>query len=143
MPGFDYRGSLIAHVTIVTRLRQPFFVDQRLAETCLQALSESTQRYEATLYAYCLMPDHLHCLLGVGEDSTLKQLVHHFKTISSFRLKQLSGQSPWQTSYHDRLLRKEDDIEDAQAYIWGNPVTAGLADSWEAYPYSGPREAFD
>jgi REP element-mobilizing transposase RayT len=101
MPGFDYRGSLVAHVTIVTRLRQHIFTDDNLAQKCLDALNESAQRFDATLHAYCLMPDHLHLLVYVDAEATLKQFVHHFKTISSFRIKQETGQSPWQTSYHE------------------------------------------
>jgi REP element-mobilizing transposase RayT len=142
MPGFDYRGGLTAHVTLVTRLRQPLFNDESLAQICLQALDESSQRFETVFYAYCLMPDHLHLLVGVDYDATLKQFVHHFKTMSSFRLKQLTGSSPWQTSYHDRVLRREEDIATAQAYVWHNPVQEGLAETWDEYPYSGPREAF-
>jgi REP element-mobilizing transposase RayT len=140
MPGFDYRGSLVAHVTIVTRLRQHIFTDDNLAQKCLDALNESAQRFDATLHAYCLMPDHLHLLVYVDAEATLKQFVHHFKTISSFRIKQETGRSPWQTSYHDRILRREDNISEVQAYIWNNPVEEGLAETWDAYPYSGPRE---
>jgi putative transposase len=143
MPGFDYRGGLTAHVTLVTRLRQPLFADDNVAQTCLQALTESVQRLDATLYAYCLMPDHLHLLIGLNPDATLKQFMHHFKTISSYRLKQLTGGSPWQTSYYDRVLRREETIGEVQAYVWHNPVKEGLAETWDAYPYSGPREAFE
>jgi REP element-mobilizing transposase RayT len=140
MPSFDYRGGLVAHVTIVTRLRQPLFTDDNLAQKCLQALMESARRFDAQLYAYCLMPDHLHLLVDIGANATLKEFVHHFKTVSSFRLKQATGQSPWQTSYHDRVLRRDEDTETVQAYVWENPVKAGLAEAWDAYPYSGPRE---
>ena len=142
MPGFDYRGGLTAHVTVVTRLRQPLFTDGALAQTCLRALAESSERFDATLYAYCLMPDHLHLLVGVDQDATLKQFMHQFKTVSAFRLKQATGSPPWQTSYYDRVLRREEDIESAQTYIWHNPVKEGLAETWDEYPYSGPREAF-
>jgi putative transposase len=88
------------------------------------------------------MPDHLHLLVGLDHDVTLKQFMHHFKTISAFRLKQATGSSPWQTSYYDRVLRREEDIAAAQAYVSHNPVMAGLGEDWEEYPYSGPREAF-
>jgi putative transposase len=142
MPEFDYRGGLTAHVTVVTRLRQPLFTDDRLAEVCLLALAESSERFDVSLYAYCLMPDHLHLLVGLDANTTLKQFMHHFKTVSAFRLKQVTGTSPWQTSYYDRVLRREEDIAAAQAYVWHNPVMEGLAEEWEDYPYSGPREAF-
>jgi REP element-mobilizing transposase RayT len=89
------------------------------------------------------MPDHLHVLVGLDADTTLKQFVHHFKTISSFRLKQETGQAPWQTSYYDRVLRQEEGIADVQAYIWSNPVKAGLAEDWGNYPYSGPKDALE
>jgi REP element-mobilizing transposase RayT len=84
------------------------------------------------------MPDHFHVLVEVAQGQSLEDFVKHFKQKSGFRLKRLIGKPIWQISYYDRILRKEGAVVDVAAYIWDNPVTAGLvSDPWE-YPWSGP-----
>ena len=85
--------------------------------------------------------DHLH-LLAVGQrpESNLKEFAHHFKTVSGFRYKRLTGRHLWQISYHDRVLRREEDLEAVADYIWCNPVRAGLAPDAASYAFSNaPR----
>jgi hypothetical protein len=43
----------------------------------------------------------------------------------------------WQPSYHDHIVRGDDDLEATIDYILGNPVVAGLAEDAYAYPFTG------
>jgi REP element-mobilizing transposase RayT len=136
----DYLGPLAAHVILVTRLRKPLFSQPNLASECIDALERSTKKFSATVHAYCIMPDHAHVLVEVPEDVSLQQFVHHFKTISSYQLKRLTGEPHWQISYYDHILRREEALGDLAAYIWANPVKAGLVQEAQEYPWSGPAE---
>jgi hypothetical protein len=69
----------------------------------------------------------------------LRGFAHHFKTLTGFRYKKAIGRSLWQISYHDRVLRRDEEIHDVAAYIWHNPVRAGLVSDAAAYAFSGPR----
>jgi putative transposase len=143
IPEFDYRGPLIGHLVTVTRLCRPLFTDATVTKVCTTALEEASSKFNATIWAYCLMPDHAHILVKVAEGESLSEFMRHFKQISSFRAKRLTGGSLWQISYYDRLLRKPEAILDVARYIWENPVRAGLVENRLDYPHSGPREAME
>ena len=41
----------------------------------------------------------------------------------------------WQPGSFDRLLRREESLEEKWNYIRENPVRAGLVKNWEEWPY--------
>jgi len=49
----------------------------------------------------------------------------------------------WQISYHDHVLRRNQDLLAAARYIWDNPVRAGLVQSRTEYRFSGPRSMLE
>jgi REP element-mobilizing transposase RayT len=140
LKNFDYEGPLAAHLVFVTRGRRGVFKDQSAATICLSALEQAAEKHRATIHAYCVMPNHVHALVDIPAEVKLGAVVRLFKTLSGFRLKQLTGSEVWQTSYYDHVLRRDEDILDVARYIWDNPVEDGLVASYLDYPFSGPRE---
>jgi putative transposase len=106
---------------------------------CLEKLREAAARNGFEVVAYCFMPDHLHLLVRTVENADLVAFMRRFKQLSGYAYRRLTGDSEvlWQTSYHDHVLRQEEDVYAAARYIWGNPVRAGLLQSAGAYPHSG------
>ena len=135
---FDYTGTYAYFLTLVTRARHRSFISSAIVDMALSALEESLSRHKFTLYAYCFMPDHAHLLVAGDAASDLRGFVHHFKTLTGFRYKKMTGRPLWQISYWDRVLRRDEDLHDVASYIWNNPVRAGLVDNSLAYPFSGP-----
>ena len=109
---FDYIGPLAAHIVCVTRERIHLFSDERLASTTVEALVEAGTKLNAHLHAYCVMPDHVHVLVELGDGVSLEAFANRFKQLSGFRLKQATGNSAWQTSYWDHVLRSEEALTD-------------------------------
>ena len=108
-----------------------------MAEYCL---IEAARKYGFRLLAYCFMPDHLHALaLAEDAESDAGELVRIFKQRSSYHAKRLLGDELWQISYHDRIMRCDEDLYDVAAYIWNNPVRAGLVADFRRFGRSGPR----
>lgn len=140
LKGFDYRGPLTAFLTFVTRGRAPIFEDEKLAQIALENLEGACAKFKAVVHAFCFMPDHAHILVSVPEGASLKEFVRAYKQASGFALKQLMGAEAWQVSYYDRVLRREEALEDVASYIWNNPVEAGLVAKATEYAWSGPRE---
>ena len=65
--GFDYSDA--GHVYFVmtcARAGTAPFVDERLAQIIVDALEWLRSERGVRLYAYCLMPDHLHVLMQLG-----------------------------------------------------------------------------
>lgn len=140
---FDYIGPVAGHLTFVTRGRFPVFEQPALADLCDQAIVESSQTIGAEIIAYCVMPDHVHILVGVPEAISLERFAKHFKQLSGFRVKKETQRPAWQISYFDHLLRKEESVFDVASYIWENPMKEGLATEPADYPYSGPRHLLE
>ena len=136
---FDYRGPLTAHLVMVTRNREPIFSDTESAQIALEKLSTTCAKFEATLHAYCFMPDHAHLLVSVDEGVSLPEFVRMFKQTSGFALKRKLGHEAWQISYYDHVLRREEAMEDVANYIWCNSVAGGLVKSTTDYSLSGRR----
>ena len=80
--------------------------------------------------AYVVMPDHLHWLVQL-KDEHLSRVVARIKTLSAARIPALH----WQRGFHDRAMRREDDLRKAARYIIANPLRAGLVESVGDYPH--------
>jgi putative transposase len=139
LKNFGYVGPFGYSLSLVTRGRAPTFSDARVVQAVSDCLALSCGRYGFSLQAYCFMPDHLHLLVSGQDDSSLTDFVHHFKQLSGHRYRREHGAPLWQISYHDHVLRTDEDLLALARYIWDNPVRAGLAQHRSEYPFSGPR----
>jgi REP element-mobilizing transposase RayT len=94
------------------------------------------QRYR--LIAWCLMPNHVHALVEMGETWPLASIVHSWKSFTSHRANQILGRSGdfWFREYFDRFIRDEQHFANAVVYIEQNPVKARLAGSPEGWRWS-------
>ena len=140
---FGYVGPFAYGLSLVTRARAARFTDSCIVQAVLDCLALSCARYGFSLHAYCFMPDHLHLLVSGRDESSLPAFVHHFKQLSGHRYKREHGAPLWQISYHDHVLRTDEDVLALARYIWDNPVRAGLAQDRSEYPFSGPRSVME
>lgn len=91
-------------------------------------------RHQARIYAYVLMPEHIHLVINEPPKILLAQFLKSFKQSTSRALKGTRDQF-WQTRYFDRNISGEDMSEVIQ-YIHRNPVKRGLCPRPEDYPWS-------
>jgi REP element-mobilizing transposase RayT len=138
LPGFNYVGAYGYFVTINSHQRQSVFSGAPGVE-CIDTLVKTAEDAGFDLMAYCLMPDHLHLLCtGRTEGAQLGPFVKLFKQVTGFQYKKATGRQLWQRGYYDHVLRSDEDAHDIAAYIWYNPVRAGLVSEPGAYSFSGP-----
>lgn len=104
-----------------------------------------TRRNPRCLDAYCLMPDHAHCIVQIRTHRTgIVDVVREFKSCTTRVWWKHGGQGQmWQRSFHDHGLRTMRDYEEELAYGCANPVRAGLVAEWAAYPLTGGRALVD
>jgi len=141
LQSFDYTGPFAYSITINTDDGRSYFSDPRFVRFCIKTLHEKAATNGFEVLAYCFMPNHIHLLVvGLTETSCLKPFMQQFKQITGYAFRQERGVSLWHRSYHERVLRREESMESVAAYIWANPVQAGLVKNPEDYPYSGPTE---
>lgn len=117
-------------VTTVTRERQAVFADFAAARLLVSVLRAESALGSCTTLAFVVMPDHLHWLLQL-EQGLLSALVGRVKSISAKRL----GRPIWQAGFHDRALRREEDLQATARYLVANPLRAGLVTRVGLYPH--------
>src|SRR6266436_9344672 len=91
------------------------------------------ERYK--LFAWTIMPNHVHALVEQIVGFPLGDIVHAWKSFTAKKAnKQLARTGVfWEPDYFDRYIRDRAHFEAAVHYIHENPVKAGLvarADDW-------------
>jgi REP element-mobilizing transposase RayT len=124
------RFSCPGHIYLITtntRNRAPIFEDFPLGRLLVQELRRAEQQGLVSSLAWVVMPDHLHWLFEL-KAGTLIGLMQQIKARSSIAINRLrqSSESVWQSGYHDKALRAEDDLLKFARYTINNPVRAGL-----------------
>ncbi|WP_045122536.1 REP-associated tyrosine transposase [Pseudomonas fluorescens] len=122
-------------LTAVVEERRPFFSDWRAGRLLVGQMRAADQSGMVHSLAWVVMPDHLHWLVELKQGS-LAQLMCRVKSRSSRSVNLLQGNSEplWQRGYHDRALRRDEDLKAAARYIVMNPLRAGLVQRLGDYP---------
>ncbi|WP_271104573.1 REP-associated tyrosine transposase [Pseudomonas tohonis] len=133
---FSAYGQLY-HITATTEGRQPLFADLACARLAIGEMRRLQDQRLLESLAWVLMPDHLHWLLRLQGPLSLSQVIKLLKGRSSKRLgEQLgTGRRIWQRGFHDRALRREEDLQQVARYIVANPLRAGLVRSVRLYSH--------
>jgi REP element-mobilizing transposase RayT len=126
----------IYFLTTVTKNRVPLFRDLYLGRAVIRTLDFLHTEGRANSLAFVLMPDHLHWLIELRQGATLSSLMQRAKAQSAReinRLRTSPGEAVWESGYHDRALRREEDLRKAARYLVANPLRAGLVDQLGNY----------
>jgi putative transposase len=95
------------------------------------------------LYTFAIMPDHLHILLRLADESrTLGRIVATLKSSIQFRLRRVGVEFEWQDNFYDHVVRQNEQIEEIAGYILRNPERAGLVKQGEAYPFAAMLDQY-
>jgi putative transposase len=80
------------------------------------------QRYD--LFAFVVMPDHVHALVLPRNDFLLHQNVHTWKSYSAYKLQRdfQRRNRIWQDEYFDRIVRDQEELLEKAQYILNNPL---------------------
>ena len=125
-PCINFPGALY-HVIARGNRRQKIFCDDSDYELYLQFLEEYKERYRFSLYAYALLPNHLHLLIEVGEIplSRLMQTLQ-FRYTRNFNIKYQKFGHLFQGRYKGILCEKDSYLVEHSAYIHLNALRARL-----------------
>jgi putative transposase len=102
------------------------FLDAPGAKDTVEAVLELTRaRHEARIYAYVLMPEHVHLLINEPPSILLAQFLKVLKQMTSRKLRGRHERF-WQERYFDGNIRGEAARSEVIRYIHRNPVKRGL-----------------
>jgi putative transposase len=118
--------------------RLPLLAALEAKETFEAVLEQERQRHLARVYAYVLMPEHIHLLINEPPAILLAQFLKAVKQITSRKLRG-ARQKFWQDRYYDSNVHGERARCEVIRYIHRNPVKRGLVESPEDWPWSSYR----
>ena len=107
-------------------------------ETVETVLEQTRARHQARVYAYVLMPEHLHRLVNEPPQILLAQFLKVIKQMTSRKLRG-PRQTFWQARYHDSNVCGEKSGSEVIRYIHRNPVKRGLVEKPQDWPWSSFR----
>ena len=147
---WDYSSGGIYFVTFCTIGREPLlgriisaedssgieavFQPSRIGALCEEAIANIGDRFDgATIDRYTIMPNHVHLLIEITEESACEPVGRHAKivpqivaSIKSAVTRKAREESlefkVWQQSYHDHIVRNEADLSRIREYIDQNPL---------------------
>ncbi|MGD6894466.1 transposase [Bacillus infantis] len=131
-----YPGSKF-HITSRGIRRSVLFYEDDDYSKYLRLLSETKEKLPFILHAYCLMPNHVHLLLEIVEDSTgaiIKQL--HYRYARYFNKKYEFTGHLFESRYGREWIDSSKYELDASKYIHRNPLKAQLVNKPQDYNWS-------
>jgi REP element-mobilizing transposase RayT len=146
LKGYDYGQNGAYFVTICTYEKQEILsniqvgrglapAENRLTlygKIAAEELLKLESRYpNVTISTYVIMPNHIHILIRLQETTgaagasprpTVQDIICSFKSLTVRRCKQMGYiDRVFQNSFHDHIIRNEEEYQSVWQYIEGNP----------------------
>lgn len=133
-----FAPQTLYHVIVRGNHRQATFLTPADYQAYLERLGRYLQQCQVRLWAYCLMPNHVHLLVETGHQplSTFMQRLQQSYTQHFNRTHRKVGHL-FQGRYKAIVCEKDAYLLTLIRYLHLNPVRAKLVAQPDAYPYSG------
>ncbi len=128
------------HVTQRGNRRQSVFFRADDYRTYLVLLREESERWHLRIWAYCLMPNHVHLIVWPEGDQSLTRAVAetHRRYTRHINFRERWRGYLWQGRFGSVPL-DEGHLIAAVRYVEHNPVAAGLVIQAAEYPWSSAK----
>lgn len=128
---FDYSSRRVYFVTIIVEGRKTLFYNKEFGKEVVDCLLNLREEMKFNLYGYCLMPNHLHALIGIGDsEKDLGKICGAFKSLTTRIYWKYGKGKLWQRGFHDHIVRNETDFFECLKYTKENPTKKNL-ENWE------------
>ena len=90
------------------------------------------------LFAWVVMPNHVHTLMARFKEYEFNDIFHSLKSYTAHEANKMlhkSGQF-WMEDYFDRYMRNQEHFRKTVQYIENNPVKARLCEKPSDWPFS-------
>ena len=138
-------------VTTNAQDRIPWLIEPGVREVLIDNLCMTRNLYQAHVYGFCILPDHMHIVLNPGEKG-ISKFMHSFKRQSiadlhvifpqpysgGARTSAVGGNETrmmkWQKGFDARILNTAHYLSDALTYVAHNGVHHGFVEHAEDWP---------
>ncbi len=152
------RDSPLLYLTSVANNRLPVFKTDSIKEIVARALDEARRSAGILIFAYVIMPDHMHLITDGSRKSsealkyfngiTAKRVIDHLKTndfaaslekLRTETKKRNYRHSLWEHHPNAFSINNEETLIQKVNYVHQNPVRAGLVERATDYLFSSAR----
>ena len=128
LEGYDYSRENVVFATVCVRNRRNLLGEIHAPETEgeapkmeLSPAGKIVEKYTATIPGidkYVIMPNHVHLIVFNQDGASISQKIRSWKILISKEI----GESIWQRSFYDHVIRDEQDYLIRWKYIDDNPA---------------------
>jgi putative transposase len=132
--------NIVSHITQRAAGKEPLFLEDHDYLHMVWLLKEVSKKASLRVYAFCLMPNHIHLLLSPGEenlDAAMRGLFSRYA--SRFNRKYERKGHLFGGRYRQAVCLDDSYLLAASLYIHLNPVRAGLSPNPADYRWSSCR----
>ena len=117
------------------------FTDDDLASLFVDHLRTVVNRHEALVMGWCLLGNHYHLVLRQGPVSLSQTMKALQQKVTKARNSRDATYGPlWQGRFKAKEVASEEYLLQVVAYVHLNPVSAGIVEAVDQYPWSGHRD---
>ena len=140
----DLQPDYCYHVTVRCNNREFHLASKECREVLLYAIKKAQEKYGFTLYALCIMSNHIHYLIEPKVPEDLPQIMHWLNWYTAMCFNRMLNRKGhfWEQRYHSSGFHRDDKQRALNSirYIHANPVIHGLVDEVADWPYSNYPE---
>lgn len=132
-----YQTEYPYFVTTDINRRLPLFDDSKLANILKNNIFYYKETLDFILYAYVVMPDHLHMVIKVNEQYNISKVMqaikyHAAKDVHNY----LESEGKiWKPRFNYRTINDKKGLKNILNYIQNNPVNSKLESKFSKMPY--------
>ena len=127
----------IYHIMIRGSERQSIFIDEEDKIRFIDTLQTKLKISESKLFAYCLMDNHVHLLIGEGKEDIakiMKRINVSYALYFNRKYKRIGHL--FQDRFKSEVIENDNYISEAVRYIHNNPVKASMVKAISDYRWS-------
>lgn len=131
-------------ITFTCYHRLPKLDTGQSRDLAVAALEHARVKYGFLVYAFVVMPEHVHLLISEPDRASVAEAIQSFKISSAKQVEKLRGGSEqngrlWQIRGYDRNVRDAKEFMEKRRYIHSNSVRRGLCARPEDWKWSSFR----
>ena len=158
---FDKFGHFYFVTTTVNCFEKVFSLNDKYYDILIDSLKYQIDEHKANLFAYVLMPNHIHLILHLPEGESLSDFMRDYKRYTSIAIRNElhkdgnivlinklinasghGGFKLWMDRFDDLVLFSDKVFQTKVDYIHNNPVKSGLVKNITNWKYSSARNYY-
>ena len=130
----------VYHIVLRGIEKKDIFIDPQDKRKIMEELKRTKEKYKYSIFAYCLMSNHIHLLVKDNEDNISKAIQSFAVAYSIYFNKKYDRVGHlFQNRFNSRCVEDETYLLNVQRYIHRNPEKAKIAKT-EDYNWSSYKE---